>query len=82
MRILITGADRPLGQLAATALSTTHTLTLTGQAQGLEGTDDAVYRCVDLRDPEQVKPLVRGIDAVLHLEPHEPAPLYRADAEH
>ena len=71
MKLLITGADRPLGGLAARALQSEHSLRLTGGGSlappGLEGCH---YTPADLREPEQVQPLVDGIDAVLHLENH------------
>jgi nucleoside-diphosphate-sugar epimerase len=67
VRILITGADQPLGRLAAESLSTEHTLTLTGLSP-VE--PDGDYLQADLREPDHVAPLVQGIDAILHLAPH------------
>jgi nucleoside-diphosphate-sugar epimerase len=55
MRILITAADRPLGQVVAQALGAGHDLRVTGS---------------DLREPEQVDPLLEGVEAVVHLAPH------------
>jgi nucleoside-diphosphate-sugar epimerase len=56
MRILITGSEQPLGRLVAEGLSGGHDLRLTG---------------TDLREPEAVEPLVEGIEAVVHLIPHQ-----------
>lgn len=67
MRILITGADQPLGQLAAKSLEKEHTLRLTGVTAA---DPDGDYIQADLREPDQVAPLVEGIDAILHLAPH------------
>jgi nucleoside-diphosphate-sugar epimerase len=73
MRILITGADQPLGALAARALRGEHEVRLTGaQAAGPKGLEDLVYTPADLREPAQVAPLVDGIDAVAHLALHAP----------
>lgn len=75
MRILITGADQPLGALAARALAGTHELRLTGaQAEAPEGLDGLPYTSADLREPDQVGPLVEGIDAIAHLALHAPFP--------
>ena len=82
MKVLLTGADRPLGALAATRLSDVHHLRLTGSAPALESTLAAMdYRAADLRSPEAVDPLVAGMDAVVHLDPYDPAPITGADAE-
>ncbi len=67
MRVLITGADQPLGRLAAEALSTEHTLTLTGLSASNTGEG---YLQADLREPDQVAPLLQEVDAILHLAPH------------
>lgn len=82
MRVLITGVDQPLGAVTAAALSRRHELRLTGagphatfEVGGLE------YRPADLRDPEQVRPLVEGIDAIAHLALHEPQATPDAAAE-
>ena len=81
MLILISGADRPLGKLATSHLAASHSLRLTGQAASLDGDSNADYHQADLRDPDQVVPLVAGVDAILHLDPHDPAPLAGATAE-
>lgn len=72
MRLLITGADRALGRLAARAFRESDALRLTGTAAeppaelaGLE------YHPADLREPNQVEPLVAGCEAVLHLAPYD-----------
>ncbi len=82
MNVLLTGADRPLGALAATRLRGDHSLRLTGSAPALDGQLSAMdYRAADLRVPDEVAPLVGGMDAVLHLDPHDPAPVAGVDAE-
>jgi nucleoside-diphosphate-sugar epimerase len=73
MRILITGADQPLGSLAAQALRGEHELRLTGtEARAPAGLAGLSYAPADLREPEQVAPLVVGIEAVAHLALHAP----------
>jgi nucleoside-diphosphate-sugar epimerase len=80
MKILVTGADRPLGALAAAHLSAAHDLRLTGSAPTVEGRLSAMdYRPADLRVAEEVAPLVAGMDAVLHLDPYDPAPITAGD---
>ena len=72
MNILITGADRPLGHLAAGHFQDAHRLRLTGETRSASGDG---YQGADLREPEEVAPLVEGIQAVLHLAVYDPAPL-------
>ena len=82
MNILVTGADRPLGALAASHLRDRHRVQLTGAAPTLDGDLSGISYCkADLREPDQTSPLVQGIDAVLHLDPYDPAPVSSADAE-
>jgi len=82
MKVLLTGADRPLGVLAAARLGEVHDLRLTGSAATLEGARAATdYHAADLRVPEEVEPLVAGMDAVIHLDPYDPAPVAGANAE-
>jgi nucleoside-diphosphate-sugar epimerase len=82
MRVLITGADQPLGALAARALRDKHEIRLTGQ-QGLvpEGLKELPYTPADLREPGEVAPIVDGIDAVAHLALHTPPAVAGAAAE-
>ncbi|MSS71768.1 MAG: NAD(P)-dependent oxidoreductase [Candidatus Latescibacteria bacterium] len=77
MRVLITGADRPLGAALARDLGRDFSLRLTGVGAS-EGKE---YRQADLRDPAAVAPLVAGMDAVIHAAPFDPAPLSGATAE-
>ncbi len=71
MRILITGADTPLGGVVARALQGEHDLRLTGaQALAPAGLEVLPYTPADLRDPPQVAPLVAGVEAVAHLALH------------
>ncbi len=73
MRILITGVDQPLGELAARALKGDHELRLTGaQAGAPPGLEALPYTPADLREPEQVAPLVDGVEAIAHLALHAP----------
>ena len=82
MNILLTGADRPLGALAAARLSKDHHLRLTGSAAALGGKLSAMdYQAADLRVPDEAAPLVEGMDQVLHLDPYDPAPVMGVDAE-
>lgn len=75
MRLLITGADRPLGTALAQGLSRDFALRLTGVGpSGPPGLPDAEYTPADLRLPEAVVPLVAGMDAVIHAGPFDPAP--------
>jgi nucleoside-diphosphate-sugar epimerase len=75
MRLLITGADQPLGALAARTLRSEHDLRLTGvQPAGPPALDGVPYTAADLREPEQAEPLVDGVEAVLHLAPFHPTP--------
>ena len=80
MKLLITGADRPLGVALTRGLSRDFALRLTGV--GPAGPESGVeYRQADLRDPEAAAPLVAGMDAVIHAAPFDPAPLSGPDAE-
>src|SRR3569833_312798 len=67
-RVLITGADQPLGKLVTEALSTTADLRLTGyEPPSSEGPNFVVS---ELREPEQAAKLCEGIDVILHLAPY------------
>jgi nucleoside-diphosphate-sugar epimerase len=82
LRILITGADQPLGELAARAWQGEHELRLTGARPEPPGTLGTLsYTPADLREPDQVEPLMKGIDAVAHLALHAPFPTPDAAAE-
>jgi len=82
MRILITGADQPLGELAARALRGEHEVRLTGTApQAPAGLQTLPYTPADLREPDQVSPLVEGMEAVAHLAMHAPMATPDAAAE-
>jgi nucleoside-diphosphate-sugar epimerase len=82
MKLLITGADRPLGRLATDYFQTTRDLILTGQAAALNGVHaNLPYQLVDLRQPDAVKPLLAGVEAILHLDIYDPQPLSGPQAE-
>lgn len=72
MRLLITGADGPLGRLAAAHLGGRHDLLLCGAAGKLDGVGHR-YRQVDLRSAEDVRQLVVGREAILHFSEFVPA---------
>lgn len=80
MHILITGADRPLGRLAAGHLGGAHRLRLTGISSP-GGRASAEYVQGDLRSPDVAASVVEDTDAVLHLAEFDPAPLEVPDAE-
>src|SRR5207244_5294629 len=82
MRILVTGADQPLGELVARALQEEHELRLTGaQALAPAGLEALPYTPADLREPDEVGPLVEGMEAVAHLALHAPFETPDAAAE-
>jgi nucleoside-diphosphate-sugar epimerase len=82
MRILITGADQPLGDLAANTLSAKHEVRLTGTAtRAPDGLAALPYTPADLREPEQVAPLLEGVEAIAHLALHQALPTPDAAAE-
>ena len=74
MNLLITGADRPLGHLAALHFGDENDLRLTGYSSSLQGDPGREYCTADLRVPEEVEPLLSGVEAVLHLSTFDPAP--------
>jgi nucleoside-diphosphate-sugar epimerase len=86
MRILITGADQPLGSLAAAALRSDHEVWLTGSGALVPaGFQDLPYTPADLREPDAAAALLEaapgGIEAVAHLQPHERVETPNAEAE-
>src|SRR6266852_3406079 len=82
MRILVTGVDQPLGGLAARALMAGHELRLTGaEALAPAGFETVPYIPADLREPDEVAPLVEGMEAIAHLALHAPMPAPDAAAE-
>ena len=70
MHLLITGADRSLGRLAAQHFRDTHRLRLVGSSP--QAPPDTHYDNADLCVPEQVAPLVKDVQAILHLAAFEP----------
>lgn len=77
MRILLTGADQPLGRHLAAALGQAHEVTAVGQS-AVEG-----CRAVDLRQREAVEALLAQSrpEVVIHAMPYDAAPGQGADAE-
>jgi nucleoside-diphosphate-sugar epimerase len=80
MQVLITGAETPLARLVVASLNARFQLRLTG-APGTEPVEGLPVLAADLRVPEQVQPLMEGIDAILHLAPYAPQPTPDAMAE-
>ncbi|MBM3457559.1 MAG: NAD(P)-dependent oxidoreductase, partial [Armatimonadetes bacterium] len=71
MRILITGADQPLGAALVRALRSEHDLILVGASPNAPtGAEGLPYSNADLREPDQVEPLVSGVQAIAHLAHH------------
>ena len=68
MRILLTGADRPLGQALGARLAEGHETVPCGE------TSAAGARAVDLRRREAVEEALAGCDAVVHAMPFDPDP--------
>lgn len=79
MQVLITGAETPLARLVATALSERFNIRLTGMPG--EARTNGITVPADLRVPEQVAPLVAGMEAILHLAPYTALPTPDANAE-
>lgn len=72
MRVLVTGADRPLGRDVARHLARDHEVRLCGLSQSTTGLDR--YWQVDLRAAEAIVPLVTRTDAIVHVAEFEPLP--------
>ena len=73
MKILVTGADGPLGGLLCRSLVGRHEVAAAGAAAEVSGElDGCTYRSVDLRDPEKVGELVAGIERIVHALPFDP----------
>jgi nucleoside-diphosphate-sugar epimerase len=70
MRILVTGADRPLGRQVANHLAGRHETRLCGFAP-FDGAP-AGYQAVDLRSADAVAPLVAGVNAIIHAAEFDP----------
>lgn len=79
MQVLITGAETPLARRVANALSERFNIRLTGMPGEVMADRDGIP--ADLRVPEQVAPLVAGVEAILHLAPYAAFPTPDADAE-
>lgn len=69
MRVLITGADYPLGHVARQELHGDHELVLAVAGQSSQRPGES--RGEDIGDPVQAAKLLCGVDAVMHLEPHQ-----------
>lgn len=80
MQVLITGAETPLATSVTAALAGRYDLRLTSRTEG-EVEQALPVVPADLRVPEQVEPLVAGVDAILHLAPYARAATPDARAE-
>jgi nucleoside-diphosphate-sugar epimerase len=68
MRILVTGADQPLGREVALHLSRSHDVRATGfSPTSAADLGEFAYYQADLRSEEAVRPLVADTDAVIHV---------------
>jgi len=71
MRILITGADQPLGAFAAKSLMSDFDIHLCGSSLVVETALAALpYTRADLRDPAEAQLLTENVDSILHLAPY------------
>lgn len=81
MKIIVTGADRPLGGLLCRSLDQSCEIVPVGQAaassEDLEGRE---YRCVDLCIAADVAAVVQGAGALVHALPFDP-PAAGTDAQ-
>lgn len=68
MKLLITGADRALGQTAARHFSRQHDVRCVGRDQASPSLAGIAYAQSDLRDPAAASSLLQGVKAVLYLE--------------
>jgi nucleoside-diphosphate-sugar epimerase len=75
MTVLVTGADRSLGAGVADYLAPDRDLRRCGRTapDDVDGTTEN-YSRADLTAPGTAADLVAGVDAALHLAPHDPAP--------
>jgi nucleoside-diphosphate-sugar epimerase len=81
MKLLITGATRPLGRLAVRHFESGHQLRLTDYGPSADLQNSFDYQSADLRNPAEVTPLVEGIEAILHFDPYDLPPVSGAAAE-
>ena len=65
MKVLVTGCDRPFGSAVATHLRQTHEVVAIGRV----GSGDVQE--AELPEPEQVKPIVVGVEAVVYADAFE-----------
>lgn len=75
MRLVVTGADRPAGNLLCRALAETHSVRPVGHTEGpAEDLPDACepYVRIDLRVPSSTRLALRDADAIIHAQPHDP----------
>ena len=73
MKIVVTGADQPLGALLSRRLGGEHEVVAVGTVvEPSADPDDPEYLRVDLRLPEEVEAALAGADAIVHAMPFDP----------
>ena len=72
MKVIVTGADQPLGGLLSTRLAQRHEVVAVGAAEKPADLNVRDYRQVDLCVPEQVDPIVVRADIAVHALPFDP----------
>jgi len=75
MCIAITGADRPMGATLCRKLASDREIIPVGstEAPGHDLGNAGEYRQADLRIPSATREAVRGADAIVHAQPHDPS---------
>ena len=82
MKLLITGAYQHFGRLAGAHFSKAHEVLLTDCKPDKPGeAGKLAYSQADLRDPDVVKGLCAGVDAILHLAEFDPPEIPGDNAE-
>jgi nucleoside-diphosphate-sugar epimerase len=82
MKILITGAHQRLGGLAGAHFGKAHEVLLTDSKPDNPGdAGELAYSQANLREPDAVKVLCAGVDAILHLAEFDPPEIPGDNAE-
>ena len=72
MKILLTGADRPLGG-ALRSLAAKYEVEAVGEAEETgEELGGCSYRSINLCDPASVKDILDGVERIVHPQPFDP----------
>lgn len=73
MKILLTGADRPLGGVLCRSLAAKYEIAAVGEAEETgEELGGCSYRSTDLCDPANVKDILDGVERIVHTQPFDP----------